>query len=68
MATDTLDALTRHAREVDRMRRVQGRKRESLVRAARKAGRSWHEIAQALGVTPQGAHKAFRHLDEARRP
>jgi hypothetical protein len=33
-----------------------------LVSTARKQGRSWSEIAEALGVTKQGAHQRYRHL------
>jgi DNA-directed RNA polymerase specialized sigma24 family protein len=33
----------------------------ALVAVARQAGASWREIAQVLGVSPQAAHKRYRH-------
>lgn len=33
-----------------------------LVGTARQQGRSWSEIAVALGVTKQAAHQRYRHL------
>lgn len=35
---------------------------ELLVTTARKLGRSWSEIAEALGVTKQAAHQKYRRL------
>jgi hypothetical protein len=37
-----------------------------LVANARQQGRSWSEIAAALGVTKQAAHQRYRVLEEAR--
>lgn len=37
-----------------------------LVTTARKNGRSWSEIADALGVTKQAAHQRYRHLQPTR--
>lgn len=36
----------------------------AAVRRARQAGRSWAQIAQALGVTKQSAHERFRRVDD----
>lgn len=38
---------------------------ESCVLEARRVGHSWSEIALALGVRRQTAHKRYRHLERA---
>ncbi len=40
---------------------------EEAVTAARRAGHSWAEIAVALGVKRQSAHKRYSHLDRVAR-
>lgn len=37
-------------------------KRDGAVRAAVAAGATWTQIGQALGVSPQAAHKRFKGL------
>ena len=36
--------------------------RETEIAKAVAAGATWRHIAHALAVTPQGAHKRYRHL------
>lgn len=37
---------------------------EDAVREARRAGHTWAEVALALGVRRQSAHKRYGHLDQ----
>lgn len=37
---------------------------ETAVHEARRAGHSWAEVALALGVKRQSAHKRYVHLDQ----
>jgi DNA-binding NarL/FixJ family response regulator len=64
-----MDRTTRHkntalARTVDATRqvRVAVTEQETAVARAMHWGATWAEIAAALGVTPQAAHKRFRRL------
>ena len=43
-------------------RRLVERLEESQVRRARELGWSWQDIADALGVSRQAAHKKHRHV------
>jgi hypothetical protein len=49
--------------EVRRLRVVLSQLERALVAQAREKFVSWREIGEALGVTPQAAHKRFRRLD-----
>jgi len=51
-----LDELTRIRTQLEQVTRRQ----RKVVRQAREAGASWHQIGMAMGTTPQGAHKRFR--------
>ena len=54
----TLDALARTAEQATAL----ARRQEQLVGRARHTGASWQQIAAALAVTPQAAHKRYRHI------
>jgi PASTA domain-containing protein len=56
---DPLGALS----DVGRLRRLLDEAELEAVRAARRAGRSWAEIAIKLGVTRQSAWERWRDLD-----
>ncbi|GAA3286365.1 AsnC family transcriptional regulator [Dactylosporangium vinaceum] len=49
---------------VARLRRLLEQLEAEHVAAARRAGRSWHEIASRLGVTKQTVHRKYRRLEE----
>jgi hypothetical protein len=49
---------------IQQIRQKCGHTELSTVRAARKAGLSWTEIAGALGVTRQSAWERWHELDE----
>ena len=55
-----LDALS----DISSLRRVLDEAELSAVRAARRRGSSWAEIATMLGVTRQSAWEKWRELDE----
>jgi hypothetical protein len=42
-------------------------RQDVLVARARAAGATWTQVADALGVTPQAAHKRYRDLKLDRR-
>ena len=48
-------ALTGHIHEMDRQRQI-------AIHDAMTAGASWAQVAAALGVTTQAAHKRYRWL------
>jgi phage shock protein A len=50
---------------VARLRRLVEQLEAEHVAAARRAGRSWQDIAAHLGVTKQTAHRKHRHVEEA---
>jgi predicted transcriptional regulator len=50
---------------VARLRRLLEQLEAEHVVAARRAGRSWHEIASRLGVTKQTVHRKYRRYEEA---
>lgn len=50
---------------VARLRRLLEQLEAEHVAAARRAGRSWHEIASRLGVTKQTVHRKYRRYEEA---
>jgi predicted transcriptional regulator len=52
------------ASTIEATQRVHAAEHDLTVAVARAAhwGATWAEIAAALGVTPQAAHKRFRHL------
>ena len=54
-------ALSALSRTVDRAAAV-ARRQEQLVGQARHAGATWQQIADALAVTPQAAHKRYRDI------
>jgi transposase-like protein len=56
-----LEALS----DVGSLRRLLDEVELTAVRTARRAGRSWSEIATRLGVTRQSAWERWRDLDEA---
>ena len=56
---DVLDEL----REAVWARQLAEERTRELVRRARASARSWRDIAEALGVTYQSAHRRFRSLD-----
>jgi DNA-directed RNA polymerase specialized sigma24 family protein len=65
------DARLRALGELDRIRtqlEQVTRRQRKVVRQAKDAGASWHQIGIALGTTPQGAHKRFRSLIEPNKP
>ena len=49
-------------RAVAALRRLLERVERLHVEKARRAGRSWQEIADELGVTKQAVHKQYAHL------
>lgn len=55
------DALTKTASAVTRVRDAE-RDLEVAVARAVHWGATWAEVAAALGVTPQAAHKRFRRV------
>ena len=55
-----LDALTA-ARQADTHRRTATIERDNAVARALHWGASWTDIGNALGVTRQSAHRAYRH-------
>lgn len=67
-ATDArLRALGELARIRTQLEQVTRRQRK-VVRQAKEAGASWHQIGTAMGTTPQGAHKRFRSIIERNKP
>src|SRR5690349_6807968 len=56
-----LDALS----DVSQLRQLLDRAELAAVRAARRHGLSWAEIATRLGVTRQSAWERWRDLDDA---
>src|SRR4051794_41963928 len=56
-----LDALS----DVGELRRTLDQTELAAVRTARRAGRSWTEIATQLGVARQSAWEKWRDLDDA---
>ena len=50
---------------VARLRRLLEQLEAEHVAAARRAGRSWQEIAARLGVTKQTVHRKYRRYEEA---
>ncbi|MGI5245263.1 ECF-type sigma factor [Dactylosporangium sp. CA-139066] len=48
---------------VARLRRLLEQLEAEHVAAARRAGRSWHEIASRLGVTKQTVHRKYRRIE-----
>jgi len=59
-----LDALT----DIGRLRYLLDQAELAAVKAARRAGDSWAEIATRLGVTRQSAWERWRELDESESP
>jgi IS30 family transposase len=53
-------------RAVARLRRITEQLEAEQVAAARRAGWSWQEIAERLGVTKQTVHRKHRRALEAR--
>lgn len=51
-------------RAVARLRRLVEQLETEHVAAARRAGWSWRDIAEGLGVTKQTVHRKYRHLEE----
>ncbi len=50
---------------VARLRRLLEQLEAEHVVAARRAGRSWHEIASRLGVTKQTVHRKYHRYEDA---
>jgi transposase-like protein len=59
------DGALRALGDVGEVRRLLDQAEFEAVRAARRQGRSWSEIAVRLGVTRQSAWERWRDLDEA---
>jgi DNA invertase Pin-like site-specific DNA recombinase len=51
-------------RALARLRRMVDQLEADQVRRARRAGRSWQEIATCLGVTKQTVHRKYRRIEE----
>lgn len=60
------EVLAELAEVTGRLGELQARQ-DALVARARAAGASWAQVADALGVSPQAAHKRYRDVKLDRR-
>lgn len=64
----TSDAAIAALRDIGLVRRLTDQAELVSVQTARRHGRSWAEIATALGVTRQSAWERWHELDDGRAP
>lgn len=57
-----LDLLLTHLGEVSGQLQEMDEERDDMIRAARKAGASFEQIGEAMGISKQAAWERYRHI------